>query len=279
MTDEIRNLFLELKVVGQRSAISTEDKREKDLKLIAHLKSFVENSIVSDFEDVGFCYWNISDNYALIRNGHSLCENHKKFYEYIVNGDACYLYWLVCDATQRLALEKDGYFSFWWDLYREAVDQNPNSKHHFAEFNVHRAALYCNNDLMTSQNDFNYAKQNYEKFLAKTESDPENLFYHIIYLSLVSKTSRIDVNKLCSLSNLLFEYLSLQDSSKCFLTGEWKSFVTPFGKKKQAVIGITSAINALIYSNDIDVATFLYLEACNNGLPKNRYIERRLNFI
>ena len=59
MNDEIRDLFLNLKVIGQRSAISSEAKREKDLKLIAVLRSFIEKKIVCDFEDVGFCYWNI----------------------------------------------------------------------------------------------------------------------------------------------------------------------------------------------------------------------------
>ena len=277
MNDEIRDLFLELKVIGQRSAISPEDKREKDLKLIAYLRTFIDKKIVFDFEDVGFCYWNISDNYALLRDGDSLCENHKNFYQHVINEDSYYLYWLVCDATQRLALEKDGYCSFWWDLYREAVEQNLNSKHHFAEFNVHRAALYYNNKSMASQDTFNYAKQSYEKFLAKTVSTSENLFYHIIYLSLISKISHIDINKLCSLSHMLFEYLSAPESSNDFLVGEWKSFITPFDKKKQAVIGITSAVNALIYSNDIKEATSLYLEACNMGLPQNHYIERRLN--
>ena len=76
---------------------------------------------------------------------------------------------------------------------------------------------------------------------------------------------------------MLFEYLSYPKSSHDFLTGEWKSFITPFDKKKQAVIGITSAINALIYNNDIKVATALYSEACNAGLPQNSYIESRLN--
>ncbi|MBE6654324.1 MAG: hypothetical protein E7608_02555 [Ruminococcaceae bacterium] len=277
MNNEIINLFSKLKITGQRSAISIEDKREKDLRLIAYLKSIIGKNSVTDFEDIGFCYWNISDNYALLRNGHSLCENHKKFYDHIIKSDSCYLYWLVCDATQRLALEKDGYHSFWWDLYREAVEQNPNSKHHFAEFNAHRAALYSGNRAPTSQDAFNFAVQNYEKFLAKTESASENLFYHIIYLSLVSKSLDIDNNKLCHLSYMLFEYLSLPRSSDDFLVGEWKSFITPFDKKKQAVIGITSAINALIYSNDMKMVKSLYAEACNMGLPKNHYIERRLN--
>lgn len=277
MNNEIKNMFLELKVTGQRSAISIQDKREKDLQLIAYLKSFTEKNIVTDFEDVAFCYWNISDNYALLRDGRSLYENHKKFYEQVINEDTYYLYWLVCDATQKLTLEKDGYGSFWWELYREAVNHNPNSKYHFAEFNVHRAALYCNKNLMYSQDSFYFAEKNYEKLLARTEANFENLFYRIVYLSLLSKIYHIDIDELCSLSYMLFGYLSLKETPDDFLVGEWKSFITPFGKKKQAVVGITSAINALIYSNEKKAAKSLYLEACSMGLPENRYIEKNLN--
>ena len=277
MNEKIINLFSELKVTGQRSSISIKDKRENDLKLISHLKFFIENNVVTDFEDIGFCYWNISDNYALLRDSCSLYENHKNFHQHIINNDSCYLYWLVCDATQRLALEQGGHRSFWWDLYKEAVEQNPNSKHHFAEFNIHRAALYCNGNFKASHDAFNYAKQNYEKFLAKTESTSENLFYHIIYLSLISKMAHIDINELYNLSHMLFEYLSFQKSSDNFLAGEWKGFTTPFDKKKQAIIAITSAVNTLIYSNDIKAATSLYSDARNMGLPQNHYIEKRLN--
>ena len=75
---------------------------------------------------------------------------------------------------------------------------------------------------------------------------------------------------------MLLEYLSYSESFNDFLIGEWKSFITPFDKKKQAIVGINSAINALIYNNDIKVATSLYLEACHVGLPQNSYIERKL---
>lgn len=72
MNNEIRNSFLELKITGQRSAITIQEKRDKDLKLIAYLKSLIDNNVVADFEDIGFCYWNISDNYAFLRDGYSL---------------------------------------------------------------------------------------------------------------------------------------------------------------------------------------------------------------
>lgn len=279
MNDEIRNVFLDLKVIGERSSITVEYKREKDLNLIAQLKSFIDKNIATDFEDIGFCYWNISDNYALLRDGHSLCENHKEFYRHIINGAPCYLNWLVCDATQRLALEKDGYSSFWWDLYRQAVEQNPSNQYHFAEFHIHRAALYSNNQLGHSSDSFHYAKRNYEKFLAKTESTSENLFYRLIYLCLVSKLSPVESSELCSLSHRLFEYLASSKTANGFLSGEWNSFVTPLDKREQAIIGITSAVNALIYCNDIKEVKDLYVEGCTMGFPKNHYIEKRLNAI
>lgn len=277
MNNEIRNRFLELKITGQRSEISIQDKRENDLKLIAYLKSLIVNKVVVDFEDIGFCYWNISDNYAFLREGHSLYENHKKFYDYIINNDSCYLYWLVCDGTQRLALEKDGYSTFWWDLYRKAVERNSNNKLYFAEFSIHRAAFYSNKDFTLSQNNFNFVKRNFENFIAKTESTPENIFYKLIYLSLAARLSQIDNKELYCLSRALLEYLSFPQSSSGYLCGEWKSFTTPFDKRKQAVVGIISAVNALIDLNDIKMAKDLYCEACNVGLPQNHYIERRLN--
>ena len=277
MNNEIRNGFLKLKITGQRSAISIQDKRENDLKLIAYLKYLIENNVVVDFEDIGFCFWNISDNYAFLRDGYSLYENHKQFYEHIINNDSCYLFWLVCDATQRLALEKDGYYNFWWDLYREAVEQNSNNKLYFAEFSIHRAAFYSNKNFTFSKENINYVKRNFENFIAKTESTPENIFYKTMYSSLAARFSQIDSNEIFSLSNTLLKYLSLPQASSEYLCGEWKSFTTPFDRRRQAVVGINSAVNALIDCNDKKMAKDLYFEACNMGLHQNSYIEKRLN--
>ena len=71
--------------------------------------------------------------------------------------------------------------------------------------------------------------------------------------------------------------LLYEDESNDFLVGEWKSFITPFGKRKCAVVGITSAVNALLDTGEPDRAKTLYFLACNNGLSKNTYIERRFN--
>lgn len=124
MNPQIKTRFRELKITGQRGTLSLEEKKQKDFELIEYLEAVIANKEVTGFEDMGFCYWNISDNYALLRDGHALRRNHQAFYEHIVAQDKSYLYWLVCDATQRLTLEKDGYSDWWWSVYRKAVSGN-----------------------------------------------------------------------------------------------------------------------------------------------------------
>jgi len=276
MNGEIIKTFKELKVTGQRFGITPEEKRDKDITLISYLKSLIEEKAVTDFEEVGFCYWNISDNLALTKNGAELYENHKKFYEHIKNSDPVYLYWAVSDATQRLTLEKDGLTDFWWSLYKEAVGKNTNSSVYFAEFCAHRAALYTNESLTVSSDVLDFAKRRFESFLENTEHTEEYVFYRIIYLSLISRFSNIDSRELIDICRSLFENLSAPKTQNEFLAGEWKSFATPFDKRRQGVVGITSAVNALIYQGNTEDAKALYQNAKEAGLPQNRYIESRL---
>lgn len=276
MNGEIIKTFKELKVTGQRFGITPEEKRDKDITLISYLKSLIEEKTVTDFEDVGFCYWNISDNLALTKNGAELYENHKKFYEHIKSADPVYLYWAVSDATQRLTLEKDGLTDFWWSLYKEAVGKNTNSSVCFAEFCAHRAALYTNESLTVSSDVLDFAKRSFENFLKNTEGASEYGFYKAIYLSLISRFSKGDNRELIYISRSLFENLSAPKTQNEFLAGEWKSFVTPFDKRRQGVVGITSAVNALIYQGNTEDAKALYQNAKEAGLPQNRYIESRL---
>ena len=273
---KIRQHFSELKITGQRIMISPVEKKTKDLELIDYLKSVIENREVFEFEDIGFCYWNISDNYALLRDGHALRENHQSFYECIMEYDSSYLWWLVCDATQRLTLEKDGYSDWWWSVYREAVLRGSDDTNHFVEFGAHRAALYRNAVLFPKQNYVTLAKTSYEAFLDKTKNKAEYSFYKIMYQSLISRYFFVDNNEIRDMGESLLPNLAYSDSPRDFLVGEWESFITPFGKHKCAVVGITSAVNALIDNNGTELARELYCLACENGLPRSTYVEKRL---
>lgn len=276
MNPQIKERFLELKLTGQRATISPEEKKKKDLELIEYLNSVIASKEVTEFEDVGFCYWNISDNYALLRDGHALRKNHQAFYDYIMSNDASYLYWLVCDATQRLTLEKDGYSDWWWSVYREAVSYNLKKADLYAEFCAHRAALYRSPVLPTEQKHITFAMESYKALLDKVKNTSEYLFYRLIYLTLVSKYSSVDNREIKALSKDLLPFLSYEKESYDFLVGEWKSFTMPFGKHKCAVVGITSAVNSLIDTGKTESAKALYYAACKEGMSKNAYVERRL---
>lgn len=276
MNPQLKEHFLELKVIGQRGNMSSEEKKSKDLELIKYLENVIADGEVAAFEDVGFCYWNISDNFALLRDGHALRKNHQAFYEHVMSKDASYLYWLVCDATQRLTLEKDGSSDWWWSVYREAVSCNSESSNLFAEFCTHRAALYKNPVLPTEQKHIAFALESYQDFLEKAKDTPEYLFYRLLYLASVFKYSSANNKEIEALSKELLSDLICADESRDFLAGEWKSFITPFGKRKCAVVGITSAVNALIDMEELRSAKVLYQTAREKGLPGNAYIEKRL---
>lgn len=276
MNPQIKERFRELKITGQRGTLSIEEKRQKDLELIDYLKSVIANEEVTGFEDIGFYYWNISDNYALLRDGHALRKNHQTFYEHIMSYDASYLYWLVCDATQRLTLEADGYTDWWWSLYREAVSCNSEKTSSFAGFCAHRAALYKNPVLPTEQRYVAFAMESFRAFLEKAKDSPEYPFYRLLYLTSAVKYVPVDKKEMEALSKELLPSLLSTDVSRDFSVGEWKSFTTPFGKRKCAVVGITSAVNALIDEGELKAAKELYRVACENGLPENAYIVKRL---
>ena len=276
MNPQIKTHFRDLKITGQRGTLSLEEKKQKDFELIEYLEAVIANKEVTDFEDMGFCYWNISDNYALLRDGHALRRNHQAFYEHIVAQDKSYLYWLVCDATQRLTLEKDGYSDWWWSVYRKAVSGNSEKTSLFAEFCAHRAALYQNPLLPPKKECTVYAKDNFEAFLDRAKNTSEYPFYRLMYLTLMSKCFPTDSREIKELSEQMLPDLINIDEPRDFLVGEWKSFITPFGRRKCAVVGIASAVNSLIDTGERTSAKALYHTACEEGLPKNAYIEKRI---
>lgn len=247
------------------------------LLLIDYLKSLINNKAVTNFEDIGFCYWNISDSYALLKDGHQLLDNHKMFYDYIKNYDKKYLLWLVSDATQKLTLKHHGYNEFWWQVYEEAVIQNQNGTNLFALFCAHRAALYTNKITVCNKQNLDFAIKRFQEFLKVTRDTDEYLFYKTIYLSLIASFMPFDKNELKNLCENWYYYLSQPTAQSKFLIGEWQSFITPFNKRKQAEIAINAVINAFIYNNELKLAKCLYQTARNSGLNKNIYIEKRLN--
>lgn len=269
MTQETRGIFRLLEKQSRTKSI------EDRYALITFLQSLIGGGDAETFEDVGFCYWNISDQYALLRDGDSVMRNHQRLYEHISQGDAPYLYWLVCDATQRLTLEKDGYGDQWWSWYREAVTFN-EVQGSAMEFQVHRAALYKSPVSELSADRFCFVKKNFETFLSKTKGQEEYPFYYAVYRSLLARYETVEEAELCHLGRELMLGLAAEKSISPYLIGEWGSFVTPFAARKRAEVGLNAVINALIDTRYLQSAKVLYTDAVATGMPQNTYIEKRL---
>ncbi len=273
MTEEIKKRFTELKVVGERSVMSAEEKAQKDKMLI----EFLENTVLSDktasFEDIGFYYWNISDNYAFLRNGNRLYLNHTKFRDYLSYDKKEYLYWLCTDATQRFTLEKSGYTDFWWDLYREAL----NGGFSDAEFYAHRTALAINPLLPHTLKNVYCTLGAVDGFLKRRAEDKAFDFYNALFHIQKSRLTN-EFDNIFEMSVPFADKFGTESSitKNAFLVGEWKSFTEPVAEKRQATLVINTAVNTLIRADRKCEAKELYELSVRHGMSENQYIRKRL---
>ena len=251
LTLEIKNTFREL--------------YDQSPRLIAYLQELIQKNILNAPEDIGFCYWNISDHHALMRNGAAVYNNHNK-----------YLYWLVCDATQKYALEDAGYSDFWWKLYHRANEKiSPEREWEAITFTSHRAALSLRTGKKAESYHI-YAKERFQRFLQHTRSSESYPFYHLIYHSLCLRAFRSTEEPLELLCEPWYSFLSLSKTERPYEIGEWNSFNETFNRRWQANIGICAAVNALIDTEQNKIAKTIYTKAQTYGLPKNAYIEKRI---
>ncbi len=273
MTEEIKKRFTELKVVGERSAMSAEEKAQKDKMLIEFLENIIMSDKTTSFEDIGFYYWNISDNYAFLRDGNRLYLNHSKFRDYLSYGKKEYLYWLCTDATQRFTLEKSGYADFWWDLYREAL----NGGFSGAEFYAHRTALAINPLLPHTAKNADCALNAVDSFLKRKAEDKAFDFYNALFYIQKSRLT----NKFDNIVDMSLPFADKFDTesditNNAFLIGEWGSFTAPVEEKQQATLVINTAVNTLIWAERKSEAKELYELSVSHGMSENQYIRKRL---
>lgn len=225
----------------------------------------------------GFCYWNISDSYAMQRKSEEVYANHLDFCKMLDTMDSKYKLWSVCDATQRLTLELGGYGDFWWDIYKNAINLNPNTTNiERIVFDSHVAAISINPKVETPKSRLYLAKDNFEKFV-KASANPENeAFYKLVYSSLVLKVFGDEEYDIINLCNSIMPFLMEKSFESKFAVGEWERLNAPRSRQNMAQVGINRAINALIDVGKKTQAKELYNEALNSGLTNNTYIEKRL---
>lgn len=89
--EEIANKFNSLIKEKTKSA------KESIIELLRHILLNDEFST----EQKIFAYWNISDNYALLKNHNNTYKNHVKFEGFLRNKDEKYKLMLICDAIKK----------------------------------------------------------------------------------------------------------------------------------------------------------------------------------
>lgn len=276
LSNEVREKFKQIKSIGERNAKSFEEKNLSDLSIIGYM-NYLLNSHTNDFLTTGFCLWNISDSYALMRDGEKLYENHKKFVDFLSDKPNIYEFWSVSDMTQRFTLISFGYESFWHELYYNAMENcQITSDNYRIAYEAHRAALAVHPSLKIPEEHLLYADKKFSEFIEKNKRVSEINFYKLIYLSAIIKAFRrtdIDVENLCLefFKNLIFD-----DVSSEYVCGEWEHFNRVRSAKNRAIVGITAAINALIDIREMHRAADIYHTAKKCGLPNNIYIDKRL---
>lgn len=260
--------------------IRTEFKRLQSQNNLDGIIDYLSSILSTNNADnllAGFCYWNISDSYAMKRKSEELYANHLNFRKMLDTMDPQYKFWSVCDATQRFTLEIGGFGDLWWELYEKAIDLNPKTIDiERIVFDTHVSAISINPKVETSKSRLYLAKDNFEKFV-KASANPENeAFYKLVYSSLVLKGFGDEEYDILNLCYQVIPFLKEKSPESEFVVGEWERLNSPRSRQNMAQVGINRAINALIDVGKKSGAKELYNEALNNGLTRNTYIEKRL---
>src|SRR5690606_3185121 len=121
-------------------------------------------------EDVGWAYWNVCDNYALLRKAREQLAYQTAFYEWSRAAlPAHQWHWVVSDGTQAMTLISGGYLDFWWNCYRDANERAPQAAdNRTVRFESHRA----NAAAYTRFREFGHAKTALQSLEALLAEDP-----------------------------------------------------------------------------------------------------------
>lgn len=225
----------------------------------------------------GFCYWNISDGYAMLRKPNELYNNHLYFCRLLDSMPEKYRFWAVCDATQRFALELGGYDEFWWELYKTAVQLNSDvSEIKHIAFEAHNTALSINPKIKPTPYNLQIARDNFKNLIEVFNNTESTLFYKLVYSSACLKAFGNEEYDILNLCNIILTWLKEESKDSIYAFGEWERLNSERTHQNMARVGLNRAVNAFIDVGKKDIAKALYNESLKCGLPKNAYIEKRM---
>lgn len=242
--------------------------------LINYLKSLLKVS--DDLFLTGFCYWNISDLYAVMRMPDEVYRNHLDFYEFLNSQPKKYKLWCVCDCSQKFTLQFGGYGDFWWELYSgiSGFDDIADIEHIL--FECHRTAFSYTSKCPVKRETVLAAYDIFSRFLTLCAGSDDLQFYRIIFAALCLKNKIDSGIDIYSLSESFLPLLRSPKQPLKYAYGEWQALNAERSDVNKARVGLNAAVNAFIHIGETNKASKLYKTAVEYGLPTNDYIDSRL---
>lgn len=284
ISEKIKNEFL----MNETGMVKAKEKNERVVDL---LRNALKTEPFTD-EEIGWAYWNISDNLAMLRKSEEQYENHKLFDAHLLKMDEKYLHWLTSDVTQKMTLSIGGYEQFWNERYKYACEKCPMiEENKRIRFESHRAAVATINDreYPFSENISRFALKNMRTMLdGELLSDFNYGFYNITYFTLVINFSvliktEIDEKVLTDSHSafvLLLDDLKSDanepDKNTLYLLGTWQSLNGTRAKFNQAAVGIKNYIIALVNAGKYAMALECYKRIEPYNLNYNNYFKHKI---
>lgn len=162
-------------------------KKESYRQIIALLNPIL---LSNDFttEQKVFAYWNISDNYALLRDYENTYQNHLEFEDYLKDKNENYKLMLICDATQKLSIISGGYEKYWNALYFDTINKcKITSENYIIYFQVLRTALYFRDNISDYKSIGKHALNKMVEFLKIYNNDSQYLWFEMTYFDCLIK--------------------------------------------------------------------------------------------
>ncbi|NMA83115.1 MAG: hypothetical protein GX962_04535 [Epulopiscium sp.] len=265
-------------------------KENNKTKIISTLQDFLNNKDTKNNMDIGWAYWSISDNYAMLRMADEELKNHIKFLDF-VNKELPkeMLFWPVSDGTQKATLIQGGYGDFWFDLYQTACNTAPKTSTNLGiRFESHRAAVALKNPNLGKPNKriSEFALNNMKNLIEENPLDYNIKFYTITYYSLLLITKEIQsetLDKAMNSFDALVPYLDLDNKKKDYydiwgIWGTWEHLNSKRSMYNQARVGINNFIINLIDISQHRLALECYKVFTEKGISTNDYLKSRIEY-
>jgi hypothetical protein len=125
-------------IKGEFVRLLNEDTKEA---IVALLTPMLHSKESLSADDTGWAFWNICDNYAMLRKAREQYACQAEFYEWSKSAlPSLRHHWVVSDATQAMTIIDGGFLDFWWNCYYSANESAPQvAENRAARFESHRA--------------------------------------------------------------------------------------------------------------------------------------------